>query len=79
MGWDTSKVNVNGGAIAIGHPIGASGCRILVTLLHEMQRRNAKKGIASSVHRRRHGRGADDRALIRDAVRWRVPCGAVSL
>ena len=47
MGWDTSKVNVNGGAIAIGHPIGASGCRILVTLLYEMQRRDAKKGIAS--------------------------------
>jgi acetyl-CoA C-acetyltransferase len=47
MGWDTSKVNVNGGAIAIGHPIGASGCRILVTLLHEMVRRDAKKGIAS--------------------------------
>jgi acetyl-CoA C-acetyltransferase len=47
MGWDTSKVNVNGGAIAIGHPIGASGCRILVTLLHEMSKRNAKKGIAS--------------------------------
>jgi acetyl-CoA C-acetyltransferase len=47
MGWDTSKVNVNGGAIAIGHPIGASGCRILVTLLHEMSRRGAKKGIAS--------------------------------
>ncbi|MES3013326.1 MAG: acetyl-CoA C-acetyltransferase [Pseudomonadota bacterium] len=47
MGWDTSKVNVNGGAIAIGHPIGASGCRVLVTLLHEMQRRNARKGIAS--------------------------------
>ncbi|MEO7128591.1 MAG: acetyl-CoA C-acetyltransferase [Rhodoferax sp.] len=47
MGWDTSKVNVNGGAIAIGHPIGASGCRILVTLLYEMQKRNAKKGIAS--------------------------------
>ncbi|HSV69245.1 MAG TPA: acetyl-CoA C-acetyltransferase [Methylibium sp.] len=47
MGWDTSKINVNGGAIAIGHPIGASGCRILVTLLHEMQRQNAKKGIAS--------------------------------
>jgi acetyl-CoA C-acetyltransferase len=47
MGWDTSKVNVNGGAIALGHPIGASGCRILVTLLHEMQRRNARKGIAS--------------------------------
>ena len=47
MGWDISKVNVNGGAIAIGHPIGASGCRILVTLLHEMGRRGAKKGIAS--------------------------------
>ena len=47
MGWDTSKVNVNGGAIAIGHPIGASGARILVTLLHEMQRRGAKRGIAS--------------------------------
>ena len=47
MGWDTSKINVNGGAIAIGHPIGASGCRILVSLLYEMQRRDAKKGIAS--------------------------------
>jgi acetyl-CoA C-acetyltransferase len=47
MGWDTSKVNVNGGAIALGHPIGASGCRILVTLLHEMARRDAKKGLAS--------------------------------
>ncbi len=47
MGWDTSKVNVNGGAIALGHPIGASGARILVTLLHEMQRRDANKGIAS--------------------------------
>ncbi|HET7096041.1 MAG TPA: acetyl-CoA C-acetyltransferase [Casimicrobiaceae bacterium] len=47
MGWDTSKINVNGGAIAIGHPIGASGCRILVTLLHEMIRRDAKKGLAS--------------------------------
>jgi acetyl-CoA C-acetyltransferase len=47
MGWDTSKVNVNGGAIALGHPIGASGCRILVTLLHEMQKRGAKKGLAS--------------------------------
>ena len=47
MGWDTSKVNVNGGAIALGHPIGASGCRILVTLLHEMIKRDAKKGIAS--------------------------------
>ncbi|UCG98136.1 MAG: acetyl-CoA C-acetyltransferase [Burkholderiales bacterium] len=47
MGWDTGKINVNGGAIALGHPIGASGCRILVTLLHEMQRRDAKKGLAS--------------------------------
>ncbi len=47
MGWDTSKINVNGGAIAIGHPIGASGCRILVTLLHEMRRRHAQKGLAS--------------------------------
>jgi len=47
LGLDPAKVNVNGGAIAIGHPIGASGCRILVTLLHEMQRQNAKKGIAS--------------------------------
>jgi acetyl-CoA C-acetyltransferase len=47
MGWDTTKINVNGGAIAIGHPIGASGCRILVTLIHEMQRRKAKAGLAS--------------------------------
>jgi len=47
LGWDTDKVNVNGGAIAIGHPIGASGTRILTTLLHEMQRRDAKKGLAT--------------------------------
>jgi acetyl-CoA C-acetyltransferase len=47
MGWDTAKINVNGGAIAIGHPIGASGCRILVTLIHEMIKRDAKKGLAS--------------------------------
>jgi acetyl-CoA C-acetyltransferase len=47
LGWDTSKVNVNGGAIAIGHPIGASGARVLITLLHEMQKRNAKKGLAT--------------------------------
>jgi acetyl-CoA C-acetyltransferase len=47
MGWDTDKVNVNGGAIAIGHPIGASGARVLVTLLYEMQRRDAKKGLAT--------------------------------
>ncbi len=47
MGWDTDKVNVNGGAIAIGHPIGASGARVLVTLLHEMQKRDAKKGLVT--------------------------------
>jgi len=47
LGWDTSKVNVNGGAIAIGHPIGASGARVLVTLLHEMQKRGAKKGLTT--------------------------------
>jgi acetyl-CoA C-acetyltransferase len=47
LGWDTGKVNVNGGAIAIGHPIGASGARVLVTLLYEMQKRNAKKGLAT--------------------------------
>ena len=47
MGWDTSKVNVNGGAIAIGHPIGASGARVLITLLHEMQKRDARKGLAT--------------------------------
>jgi acetyl-CoA C-acetyltransferase len=47
MGWDTAKVNVNGGAIAIGHPIGASGARVLVTLLHEMQKRNSRKGLAT--------------------------------
>src|SRR6185437_14947247 len=64
MGWDTSKVNVNGGAIALGHPIGASGARILVTLLHEMQKRGAKKGLgrqpacppARCLRDRRHGR-----------------------
>jgi acetyl-CoA C-acetyltransferase len=47
MGWDTSKINVNGGAIALGHPIGASGARVLVSLLHEMARRDAHKGLAS--------------------------------
>ena len=47
MGWDTSKINVNGGAIALGHPIGASGARVLVTLLHEMVRRDARRGLAS--------------------------------
>ena len=47
LGWDAAKVNVNGGAIALGHPIGASGCRVLVSLLHEMIRRDAKKGLAT--------------------------------
>ncbi|MFX5295022.1 acetyl-CoA C-acetyltransferase, partial [Acinetobacter baumannii] len=47
LGWDAARVNVNGGAIALGHPIGASGCRVLVTLLHEMIRRDAKKGLAT--------------------------------
>lgn len=47
LGWDVDKVNVNGGAIALGHPIGASGCRVLVTLLHEMRRRNVSKGLAT--------------------------------
>ncbi|HMA74304.1 MAG TPA: acetyl-CoA C-acetyltransferase [Xanthobacteraceae bacterium] len=47
LGWDTAKVNVNGGAIALGHPIGASGARVLITLLHEMEKRNAKKGLAT--------------------------------
>jgi len=47
LGWDTSIINVNGGAIALGHPIGASGARVLVTLLHEMKRRDAKKGLAT--------------------------------
>jgi acetyl-CoA C-acetyltransferase len=47
LGWNIEKVNVNGGAIALGHPIGASGARVLVTLLYEMQRRNVKKGLAT--------------------------------
>ena len=47
LGFDLSKVNVNGGAIALGHPIGASGCRVLVTLLHELKRRNGKRGLAT--------------------------------
>jgi acetyl-CoA C-acetyltransferase len=47
LGWDTSKVNVNGGAIALGHPIGASGARVLTTLLFEMQKRNAKRALAT--------------------------------
>lgn len=49
LGWDTSRVNVNCGAISLGHPIGASGCRVLVTLLHEMKRSNAKKALPPCV------------------------------
>jgi acetyl-CoA acetyltransferase family protein len=63
MGWDTSKINVNGGAIALGHPIGASGCRVLVTLLHEMVRRDAKKRSGQPLYRWRHGCGAGCGAL----------------
>ena len=55
LGWDPAKVNVNGGAIALGHPIGASGARVLITLLHEMQKRDAQEGAGHAVHRRRHG------------------------
>jgi acetyl-CoA C-acetyltransferase len=47
MGWDTDKVNVNGGAIALGHPIGASGCRVLVSLIYELKRSESKKGLAT--------------------------------
>ena len=56
-------MNVNGGAIAIGHPIGASGARVLTTLLHEMARRGGKQGPRHAVHRRRHGHRDDGRAL----------------
>ena len=55
LGWDTGKVNVNGGAIAIGHPIGASGARVLTTLLYEMQQAQRQEGPRHAVHRRRHG------------------------
>jgi len=58
MGWDLAKVNVNGGAIAMGHPIGASGCRILVSLLHEIGASGCQKRLGNTVHRRRHGRSA---------------------
>jgi acetyl-CoA C-acetyltransferase len=47
MGWEVGKINVNGGAIALGHPIGASGCRVLVSLVHEMQKRDARRGLAA--------------------------------
>ena len=58
LGLDPDKVNVNGGAIAIGHPIGASGARILTTLLHEMGRAGREEGPGHALRRRRHGRGA---------------------
>ncbi len=61
MGWDMDKVNVNGGAIAIGHPVGASGARILVTLIYEMVRRDASLGPCVTVHRRRTGHRDDNR------------------
>ena len=63
LGWDTARVNVNGGAIAIGHPIGASGARVLVTLLHEMARARREEGPGDAVHRRRHGCGHVPRAV----------------
>ena len=59
MGWDTAKVNVNGGAIAIGHPIGASGARILTTLLYRDGPARRQEGPRHAVHRRRHGHRAD--------------------
>ena len=55
LGFTDEQLNPNGGAIALGHPVGASGCRILVTLLHEMEAKDAKKGSGYSVYRRRHG------------------------
>ncbi len=58
LGFDKEKLNVNGGAIALGHPIGSSGCRILITLIYEIINRDAKKGLAL-VHRRRTGNGND--------------------
>ena len=64
LGWDPDKVNVNGGAIAIGHPIGASGARILTTLLHEMKRARRQEGPGHAVHRRRHGRRHVRRARL---------------
>ncbi len=69
LGWDTDKVNVNGGAIAIGHPIGASGARVLTTLLYEMQQAQRQEGPRHALHRRRHGH--------RD-VRGAVICGVLA-
>ena len=71
MGWDTGKVNVNGGAIALGHPIGASGGRVLVTLLHEMRQAGRQEGPRHLVHRRRHGHRHVRRARLSST--YRVP------
>ncbi len=73
LGWDASKVNVNGGAIALGHPIGASGCRVLVTLLHEMLRRDAKKGPRDALYRRRPRCGTGSAALTYRDLLSRIP------
>ena len=76
LGWDTDKVNVNGGAIAIGHPIGASGARVLTTLLYEMRQAQRQEGPRHALHRRRHGhrhvRGAliVSTALHQRSTRW---------
>ncbi len=76
MGWNPDIVNVNGGAIAIGHPIGASGARVLVTLLHEMQKRDAKKGLATLCIGAAHGRRPLRRALrTKERDRPFSPCG----
>ncbi len=72
LGWDPAIVNVNGGAIAIGHPIGASGARVLTTLLHEMARRGGKTRPRHAVHRRRHGHRADGGAVSRGPRAFRL-------
>ena len=74
MGWDPAIVNVNGGAIAIGHPIGASGARVLVTLLHEMGAAQRQEGPGDAVHRRRHGH-RDDASSARSASKRRKAVG----
>ncbi len=76
LGWDPAIVNVNGGAIAIGHPIGASGARILTTLLHELARRGGEQGPRHAVHRRRHGHRADGRAVNSGGLREPAMRGA---
>ena len=78
LGWDTDKVNVNGGAIAVGHPIGASGARILTTLLYELKRRNAKTRPRNLVHRRRHGYRPMRRARLRARQTTRAPAASAA-